>query len=177
MVPCVLLSIPSQIKHSITSNVKRNFLRPIGTLVTLDMCIVFEHYYGSLNTRAPSNVITKFGLFMTRYLLPLVKRHKNDVTATLKHLKISFGKTQMMYALTDRIDRYGWNRKAEPILESDITSYYDPLLELLCNIPSSLQSLDLCLPLSKHYCHSNTTKIVQKISEISAESKLKHLES
>eukprot|EP01083_Nonionella_stella_P180916 646568_1 len=58
-----------------------------GTLVTLDMCVVFKNYYESLWSRSTvSRVIAKFGIFMTQYLLPLVKRHKNDVTAALKHL-------------------------------------------------------------------------------------------
>eukprot|EP01083_Nonionella_stella_P230861 815715_1 len=151
-----------------------------GTLVTLDMCVVFKRYYDFLwsrSTSTVSQVITKFGVFMAQYLLPFVKRHKNDVTAALKHLKISFGKPPMRHTLTDEMSSNWWAREAEPILESDISSFYDPLLELLCNIPSSLQSLDLCLPLSKHYCHSHTTKIVQKISEISAQRKLKNLES
>eukprot|EP01083_Nonionella_stella_P144461 451122_1 len=150
-----------------------------GTLITLDMCIVFRGYYGSYwATSTPSRVITKFGMFVAGYLLPLVKRHQSDVNATLKHLKISFGKQQLFCALTDRINEQFWHtRIAEPTLETDIVSYYDPLLELLCNVPASLQRLDLCLPLSHHYCHSHATKIVQKISEISAQRKLKNLES
>eukprot|EP01083_Nonionella_stella_P100250 282475_1 len=146
-----------------------------GALDSFDVCVVFPEFGGFYHRDVNCFVITKFGEFMTCYLVPFIKRNNNYAHSTLKHLKISFGKGQTEYAITDDIDRV--TRVAEPTYAGDISSFYEPLLELLGNLPSSLQSLQLSLPQSNFYCHSQATKIVQKISDIAVSLELKNLES
>eukprot|EP01083_Nonionella_stella_P047560 127317_1 len=142
-------------------------------LHTLDMCIAFPYFD---NGRVKS-LIDPFCVFMTKYLMPLVQKQAHYVSPTLKHLKISFGKGQKEYLTTDYF--YRCFSFKEPIVPTDVKSFYDPLLALLCNIPTSLQSLHFSLLPTRVYCHSQATKVVQRLSQMStiSDSELTNLES